>query len=71
MAQRRFVINKSFSVNSDKEFREYAHNVMKNAHGDDYSEEVTNKVVDDLLKDNPTADYGELIGRLVSGFGEK
>lgn len=63
---------KSFSkITTEEEFREYAHNVMKKAHGDEYSEEVTNKVVDDLIKDNPDADYGELIGRLTSGFGDK
>lgn len=63
---------KTFSeITTPEEFREYAHNVMKNAHGDNYSEEVTDKVVDDLLKDNPGANYGELIGRLNSGFGDK
>jgi hypothetical protein len=63
---------KSFSdIDNAEDFRKYAHNVMKQAHGDDYSEEVTNKVVDDLIKDNPNAEWGELIGRLTSGFGEK
>lgn len=57
-------------ISSDKEFRDYAHNVMKQAHKDNYSEETTDKVVDDLLKDNPDADYGELVGRLTSGFGK-
>jgi len=69
--KRTFRLNRSFSINSDSDFRNYAHNLMKNAHGDDYSEEETDKVVDDLLKDNPGADYGELIGRLTSGFGQK
>jgi hypothetical protein len=69
--KRKFIINKAFSINSDEDFRNYAHNLMKNAHGDEYSKEVTDKVVDDLLKDNSNADYGELIGRLTSGFGEK
>lgn len=69
--KRKFIINKAFSINSDEDFRNYAHNLMKNAHGDEYSEDTTNKVVDDLIKNNPAADYGELIGRLVSGFGNK
>lgn len=69
--KRKFIINKSFSINSADDFRDYAHNIMKQAHGDEYSEETTNKVVDDLLNDNPNADYGELIGRLTSGFGQK
>lgn len=64
-------MSRSFSeIKSDDEFRKYAHNVMKEAHGDEYSEEITNKVVDDLLKNNKGADYGELIGRLTSGLGE-
>lgn len=69
--KRKFIINKTFSINSAEDFRDYAHTIMKQAHGDEYSEETTNKVVDDLLNDNPNADYGELIGRLTSGFGQK
>lgn len=71
-----FSVRKAFKlfsenkITSDDEFREYAHNVMKQAHGDNYSEETTDKVVDDLLNDNPDADYGELVGRLTSGFGK-
>ena len=57
-------------ISTNEEFRDYAHNVMKQAHKDNYSEETTNKVVDDLLKNNPDADYGELVGRLTSGFGQ-
>lgn len=56
-------------INSDEDFRKYAHTVMKEAHGDNYSEEVTDKVVDDLLK-SEHEDYGELIGRLTSSFGK-
>lgn len=78
MALRVFSVNKRKSfrlfsdnkISSDEEFRDYAHNVMEQAHKDNYSEEVTNKVVDDLLKNNPDADYGELVGRLTSGFGQ-
>jgi hypothetical protein len=61
----------SESITTDEEFRSYAHNLMKNAHGDSYSEEKTNKVVDDLLKNHQGSDYGELIGRLKSGMGNK
>lgn len=57
-------------IKSDDEFRKYAHTIMKEAHGDNYSEDITNKVVDDLLDDNPNSDYGELVGRLTSGLGE-
>lgn len=63
---------KSFSeITSKEEFSEYIHKVMKEAHGDDYSEETTNKLIEDLIKDNPDASWGELIGRATSGFGGK
>lgn len=62
---------KTFSeIKSDDDFRDYAHKVMKAAHGDNYSEEVTDKVVDDLLKNNKSSSYGELIGRLTSNFSK-
>lgn len=64
-----FSKTKRFSeITSDEAFRKYAHAVMENAHGDNYSEEITNKVVDDLLA-TPHESYGELIGRLTSGLG--
>lgn len=67
-----FSITKIFSeVKSDDDFRSYAHNLMKEAHKDNYSEETTNKVVDDLLSKHTGSDYGELIGRLKSGLGNK
>jgi hypothetical protein len=64
-------VNKSFSeITSDEAFREYAHKIMKSAHGEDYSEEYTDEIVDELLKNNKGSDYGELIGRLTSGLGQ-
>jgi len=63
---------KYFSVNSDEEFRSYAHNLMKEAHKDNYSESKTNEVVDGILKDRKEGeDYGNLIGKLKSGLGNK
>lgn len=66
--------NKTFSDKKEKvnpnEFRNYAHNLMKQAHGDNYSEEKTNQVVDGLLKDHPDATFGELVGRIKSGLGK-
>jgi len=68
----RYMSNKTFAkIDSDKTFRDYAHNIMKNAHGSEYSEEFTDKIVDDLLNDHKGASYGELIGRLTSGLGNK
>lgn len=58
-------------INTNAAFRSYAHNLMKKAHGENYSKDITDKVVDDLLKNNPDAEMGELIGRLTSGLGNK
>lgn len=64
--------SKSYStINNESEFRKYAHTVMKEAHGPGYSEEITDKVVDELIKNNPDSSYGELIGKLTSGLGDK
>lgn len=67
-------VTKTFSENkitNEQEFREYAHNLMQNAHGEDYSPEVTDRVVDGLLKDHRTTrNYGELVGRLQESLGE-
>jgi hypothetical protein len=69
---KRVSLSKSFSkINSDEDFRKYAHTIMKNAHKNKYIKELTDKVVDDLLEKYPNASYGELIGRLTSGLGNK
>lgn len=66
---KKFSRSKLFSeITTDEQFRDYAHTVMKNAHGSNYSEGVTNKVVDDLLESDHES-YGELVGRLTSGLG--
>lgn len=59
-------------ITSDEQFRDYAHNLMKGAHKDNYDEAKTDKVVNDLLENaGDKRDYGELIGRLRSGLGNK
>lgn len=61
-------VNRTFSagdIENDQQFRSYAHNIMMQAHGDDYSEKETNKVVDGILRDHKRGNnYGELIGIL-------
>lgn len=59
---------KSFSdsFKDESEMRDAVHNKMKIAHGDNYSEEVTNQVIDGILKDNPDAGLGEVFGRATS-----
>lgn len=67
-------VTKTFSnnkIHNEQEFRDYAHNLMQNAHGEDYSPEVTDRVVDGLLRDHRTTrNYGELVGRLQESLGE-
>lgn len=58
--------NKSGYVNSIKDFEEFAHNKMKEIHGDGYDKDLTAKVVRDLkvkYKGNPSA----MVGALLSG----
>jgi hypothetical protein len=57
-------------VTDEKSFREYAENVLKQAHGDDYDEKIANKVIDGIIsKVGKDGDWGQAIGRLTSGLG--
>jgi hypothetical protein len=56
-------------VTDEKSFREYAENVLKKAHGDDYDEKIGNKVIDGIIKKTEDGNWGEAIGRLTSGLG--
>lgn len=57
-------------VTDEKSFREYAENVLKQAHGDDYDEKIANKVINGLIdKVGKDGDWGQAIGRLTSGLG--
>jgi hypothetical protein len=57
-------------VTDEKSFREYAENVLKQAHGDDYDEKIAKKVIDGLIaKVGKDGDWGQAIGRLTSGLG--
>jgi len=60
-------------VKDEKSFREYAENILKTAHKDDYDEKIGNKVIDGLIKknkDEDKGDWGATIGRLTSGLGQ-
>lgn len=57
-------------VSSEKEFREYAENLLKTAHGDDYDEKIGKKVIDDLVAKVDGDNWGEAVGRLTSGLGK-
>ena len=56
-------------VTDEKSFREYAENVLKRAHGDDYDEKIGNKVIDGIISKVKDDNWGEAIGRLTSGLG--
>lgn len=56
-------------VTDEKSFREYAENVLKQAHGDDYDEKIGNKVIDGIISKVKDNNWGEAIGRLTSGLG--
>jgi hypothetical protein len=56
-------------VTDEKSFREYAENVLKQAHGDKYDEEIGNKVIDGIVSKVKDDNWGEAIGRLTSGLG--
>ena len=56
-------------VTDEKSFREYAEEVLKKAHGDDYDEKIGNKVINGLIDKTKDGDWGAAIGRLTSGLG--
>ena len=61
-------VNES-EIKSDEQFKEYAMNVLKKAHPDDFDEEIANKTIEDLLK-KYNDDYGAAIGALNDGLSK-
>lgn len=57
-------------INSESELRSYAEEVLRNAHGDKYNQEIVNKMVTDLI-DKYGDDWGAMIGALQSGLAEE
>jgi hypothetical protein len=55
-------------ITSDKEFEEYAMEILKAAHGDDFDEAKAKEVVDGL-KSKYKEDYGAMVGALQSSMG--
>lgn len=56
-------------IKSDKEFEDWAVNVLKQAHANDYDEKIAQQTIKDLLK-KYGSDYGAAVGALTSGFGQ-
>jgi hypothetical protein len=57
-------------VTDEKSFREYATNLLKTAHPDDFDEKIANKVIDGIVSKVEDDNWGEAIGRLTSGLGK-
>jgi len=55
-------------IKSEKEFDDYADDVLKKAHPDDFDEAIAKKVKDGLKKKYKDDD-GAMVGALTSGFG--
>lgn len=63
----RIFTNVIFSeIKSPEQFKDYAHNLMANAHKDHYDPKKTDKVASGILKNSK--DYGEAVGKLKSSL---
>jgi len=56
-------------VTDEKSFREYATNLLKTAHPDDFDQKIADKVIDGIISKVEDDNWGEAIGRLTSGLG--
>ena len=54
-------------VNSDEEFKEYATEVLKQAHGKDFDQDKANDTIEGILK-KAGNDYGKAVGILTSSL---
>lgn len=66
-------VNES-KIKSEKEFRDYAMKMCKEAHGEDYDEDKAKETVDGFLNDNKdlveNEKWGELVGMWNKGFSK-
>lgn len=60
---------KEAEINSEEEFTEYAHEVLKKAFGEEYDETKAKATIDGILS-KADGDFGAAIGMLTSGLGE-
>ena len=56
-------------INSEEEFTDYAHEVLKKAFGEEYDEAKAKETIDGILA-KAEGDFGAAIGMLTSGLGE-
>lgn len=56
-------------IDSESEFREYAKELLKNAHGDEYDESIASKMIDDLItKYGDDGEWGDAVGVLQNSL---
>jgi len=62
-------------VESEKDFREFATKMCKEAHGDDYDEDKCKEAIDKFLEDNKDlvddGDWAEIVGKWEQGFSKE
>ena len=57
-------------IKTEDEFKEYAENLLKKAHGDDYDEAKAKETIDGILK-KADGDFGAAVGMITSGLSEE
>lgn len=57
-------------IKDEKSFREYANEVLKKAHGDDFDQKIADKVINGIISKVEGDDWGSAVGRLTSGLGK-
>jgi hypothetical protein len=57
-------------ITDEKTFREYALEVLKKAHPDDFDQKIADKVINDIASKVKDGDWGAAVGRLTSGLGK-
>lgn len=63
-------VEEAEEIKDEKAFREYALNVLKQAHPDDFDQKIADKVINDLASKVKDNDWGAAVGRLTSGLGK-
>ena len=62
-------------VESEKDFRDFAEKMSREAYGDDFDEDKFKETVDGFLEDNKdlveNGDWAELVGKWEEGFTKK
>lgn len=56
-------------IKDDESFKEYAKEILKKAHGDDYDEAKAEETISGLLAKKEGDDYGKLVGSLQNSLG--